>query len=138
MCYCEPVKILIIEDFEGDVELLASRLKAIGCGVLVARTAAEGLCLAKSERPALILTDLNFGAGVDEGIEMISDLRADPATSGIPLIVHSVFVSHSDDVVPATAQADGFLPKPYKFIDLVKLVDTLTPRQDALQRKQQP
>lgn len=119
------MQILIIEDFEGDIELLVSRLKTIGCGVLVARTAEEGLQLAKSEQPALIMTDLNLGAGVEEGIDMISDLRADPETASIPLIIHSVFVSRSGDLAPASAQADGFLPKPYKFIDLAKLVQKL-------------
>lgn len=119
------MQILIIEDFEGDIELLVSRLKVIGCGVLVARTAEEGLRMAKAEQPALIVTDLNLGAGVEEGIDMISDLRADPQTASIPLIIHSVFVSRSGDMAPAANQADGFLPKPYKFIDLAKLVQKL-------------
>ncbi|MFN3431899.1 MAG: response regulator [Candidatus Sericytochromatia bacterium] len=121
------MQILIIEDFEGDIELLVSRLKAIGCGVLVARNAEDGLRMAKTEKPALILTDLNLGAGIEEGIEMISDLRADPETASIPLIIHSVFVSRSGDMGLASAQADGFLPKPYKFMDLAKLVQKLAP-----------
>jgi CheY-like chemotaxis protein len=119
------VNILIIEDFEGDIDLLVSRLKTIGCGVLIARTARDGLQMARDRQPALILTDLNLGAGVEEGIDMIGDLRADPLTASIPLVVHSVFVSRPGDVSPATGQADGFLPKPYKFIDLAKLVQKL-------------
>jgi CheY-like chemotaxis protein len=119
------VQILIIEDFEGDIELLVSRLKTIGCGVLVARTAEEGLRLARTEQPALILTDLNLGSGVEEGIDMVSDLRADPATAAIPLIIHSVFVSRSGDMASASAKADGILPKPYKFVDLATLVQKL-------------
>jgi CheY-like chemotaxis protein len=116
------VKILIIEDYEGDIELLRSRLKAMGCEALVATTEAEGLALAIAEQPALILTDLNLGEGMDGGIEMIGRLRADPRTKGIPLILHSVFVSHAADVREVPVQADGFLPKPYRFVELSSLI----------------
>ena len=119
------MKILIVEDFEGDIALLLSRLSAIGCEVVVAKTSEEGLRLARSERPGLILTDLNLGGGMDEGVEMISQLRADPATAAIPLIIHSVFVSHEGDVPQAQTQADGYLPKPYRFVDLAKLVSKI-------------
>jgi CheY-like chemotaxis protein len=114
------VKILIIEDYEGDVDLLLSRLKAIGCETVVAKTADEGLRLAIEQKPGLIVTDLNLGGGVDEGIDMVSKLRAHPETAAIPLVIHSVFVSAPADMPAVTA--DGYLPKPYRFVDLTKLV----------------
>lgn len=115
------MKILIIEDYEGDIDLLLSRLKAIGCLAFVAKTADEGLRLAEQEQPGLILTDLNLGSGIDEGLEIVSRLRANPATSAIPVVIHSVFVS-SPDEVPLPTEVDGYLPKPYRFVDLTKLI----------------
>jgi CheY-like chemotaxis protein len=114
------VKILIIEDYEGDVDLLLSRLKAIGCETVVAKTAEDGYRLAIEHKPGLILTDLNLGSGVDEGIDMVSRLRANPETAAIPLVIHSVFVSEPADMPKVTA--DGYLPKPYRFVELTKLV----------------
>lgn len=115
------MKILIIEDYEGDIDLLLSRLKAIGCMAVVAKTADEGLRLAEQEQPGLILTDLNLGAGIDEGLEMVSRLRANPATASIPLVIHSVFVSTAGEV-PIPTDVDGYLPKPYRFVELTKLI----------------
>jgi hypothetical protein len=37
-------------------------------------------------------------------------------------VIHSVFVSTSDDLLESQAQADGYLPKPYRFVELTKLV----------------
>lgn len=119
------MKILIVEDFAGDIELLSARLRSIGCEALVATNAAEGLRIAREQQPGLILTDLNLGSGIEEGIEMIGQLRADPTTAAIPLIIHSVFVSAPGDVAEATAMADGILPKPYKLLDLASLVEKM-------------
>lgn len=119
------MKILIIEDFDGDIALMVSRLRTIGCEAVVAKNAEDGIRLAETEEPGLIVTDLNLGSGVDEGIEMIGRLRANPRTSAIPLIIHSVFVSHDGDVPTAQTQADGFLPKPYRFVELAKLVSKI-------------
>lgn len=122
------MKILIIEDFAGDIELLISRLGAIGCEVLVAKTSEEGLKRAREDAPDMIVTDLNLGNGMEEGIEMMARLRNDAQTAAIPLIVHSVFVSAPGDVTEATSLADGILPKPYKMLDLVKLVERVKPK----------
>lgn len=116
------MKILIVEDYQGDVDLLLSRLKVIGCDVLVARTLEEGRSLAAEQTPDLILTDLNLGAGIEEGLELLGALRADPRTAAIPVVVHSVFVSHGGDMPQAMEKADGFLPKPFKFVELSQLV----------------
>jgi CheY-like chemotaxis protein len=116
------VKVLIIEDYEGDIDLMLSRLKAIGCVAVVAKTADEGLRLAISEQPALILTDLNLGAGIEEGIEMVGSLRAHPATATIPLVIHSVFVSQEGELPVPAGEVSGILPKPYRFVDLTKLI----------------
>jgi CheY-like chemotaxis protein len=119
------VKILIIEDFEGDIALLEARLEAIGAEVVVAKSAVDGLRLARAERPGLIVTDLNLGRGMEEGIEMVAAMRKDPAIAHIPLIIHSVFVSAPGDVKEATSLADGILPKPYRFVDLAAIVEKM-------------
>ncbi|MFP5500943.1 MAG: response regulator [Candidatus Sericytochromatia bacterium] len=116
------MKILIIEDYQGDVDLLRSRLKTIGCEVVVAMTAEDGFALAVSEQPDMILTDLNLGEGIDDGIKMLAALRADDRTAVIPTVLHSVFVSHVQDMPTVQSQADGFLPKPFRFVELSKLV----------------
>lgn len=119
------MKVLIIEDYPGDIELVQSRLKVIGCEALVATTCDEGVVLARSEKPDLILSDLNFGAGPEEGLALVARLRSDPATAAIPLILHSVFISHAVDLTESPAKVDGFLPKPFRFVDLAQLIDRI-------------
>jgi CheY-like chemotaxis protein len=80
-----PQKILIVEDNGDLAQLLAVYLKGIGYETLEAHTSAEGVSIALSEQPDLIITDLNLPDM--NGVDATMMLKQNPATSGIPIVV---------------------------------------------------
>lgn len=119
------MRVLVIEDDATSQELLKLRLEALDCDVVLAETAEDGLALASSAEPDLIITDLKLDGLLNKGVTVVDTLRADPKTSHIPLIVHSIFVSHPADMPEALPKADGYLLKPFKFQDLKSVLDAV-------------
>ena len=78
-------KVLVIDDDPRAIELLEATLANEGFAVLTAGDGERGVALAGSERPAVILLDLLM-PGVD-GFSVVEQLRADPATAAIPIVV---------------------------------------------------
>ena len=77
-------KILLVEDNEMNLDMLSRRLSRQGYEVVAAQDGAAGLAKAASERPHLILMDMSLP--VLDGWEATRRLKADPATSAIPVI----------------------------------------------------
>lgn len=119
----EPMKVLVVEDDLYNLELLCTRLSHLDCETLVARTAAAGLELARTDRPALILLDLRLGSDLAGGLDLLTQLREDPQTEHIPVFIHSIFVANRGDLPSAERMASGYLLKPFKFEDLRRIVE---------------
>jgi DNA-binding response OmpR family regulator len=85
----EEVKVLLIEDDEAAAEMYRIKLIADGYTVTVARDGEEGLELAVKERPDLIYLDLRLPKM--DGFEVLEQLRADPQTATLPVIILSNF-----------------------------------------------
>ncbi|HEY6783050.1 MAG TPA: response regulator [Candidatus Dormibacteraeota bacterium] len=81
----DDVRVLLIEDDVAAAEMYRLRLVADGYLVVIARDGHEGLRLAADEAPDFIYLDLRL-PGLD-GFEVLEQLRADPATMHIPVIV---------------------------------------------------
>lgn len=116
------MKVLLVENDAHTIELMKLRLEALHCEVHVATTAHDALCLAREEKPVLVLADLNLDGGLNEGMDLLKDLHEDPVTASIPVYIHSVFVSHMTDLPEAQGMAEGFLLKPLKVNDLKDLL----------------
>lgn len=86
---------------------LVQRLQAEGQGVLVAHDADGILRLARSKRPALVVLDTVLPDG--DGLILCRRLKADPATSDIPVFIFSVLMARDQCL---EAGADGFMLKP--------------------------
>ena len=121
------MKVLLVENDTHTIELMTLRMEALQCQVTVATTAAEAVRLAKVERPTLILVDLNLDGGLPEGVGLLQQLHHDAETAGIPVYIHSVFVSHLTDMPEAQTMAEGFLLKPLKINDLRELLASARP-----------
>src|ERR1700726_5347591 len=78
------MKILYVEDNEDNIYMLKSRLTRAGYTVLVATDGAQGVAMATSERPDLVLMDLSLP--VLDGWEAARRIKAAPETRHIPLI----------------------------------------------------
>jgi PAS domain S-box-containing protein len=98
--------VLICDDDPDVVEVLAAMLEAHGYATLRAHSGPEALALAADQAPSLILMDLRM-PGMS-GWETIATLGADPATSGIPIVILSAL--GPDDIAVPTASS--WLTKP--------------------------
>ncbi len=83
----DDVKVLLIEDDEFAAEMYRVRLVADGYTVVIGATGEEGLRIATEESPDFIYLDLRL-PGLD-GFEVLERLRANPATTSIPVIILS-------------------------------------------------
>jgi len=122
-------KILIIEDTENNRVLLQRRLKLRQFDVLTAEDAEQGLPLAQSQQPDLILMDVGL-PGMD-GWAATRRLKADPLTRGIPVIALTAHVMQGDREKALEAGCDSYEIKPIDF-------DALFEKMDALLAKRPP
>jgi PAS domain S-box-containing protein len=103
-------KILVVDDDEDILQLLRHQLEAEGYQVLAAARGEDALELARSERPALVTLDILL---VDtDGFQVLEQLKKDPATSDIPVIVVSV-VSDAETRGLALGAA-SYIGKPFE------------------------
>lgn len=104
-------KLLIVED-EADIrELISFNLEMSGYEVEKARDGEEGLSLAKAKEFDLIILDLML-PGMD-GIKVCSQLRKDPSTAHIPVIMLTARSEDEDIVNGLESGADDYITKPF-------------------------
>jgi two-component system cell cycle response regulator DivK len=102
--------ILVVEDNERNLKLLRDVLEYAGYDVRVARTAEEGITLAVSDPPHLVLMDLQL-PGVD-GVEALGRLRENPRTADIPVVAVTAQAMKQDRERALRAGFDGYVEKP--------------------------
>jgi CheY-like chemotaxis protein len=102
--------ILVVEDNERNLKLLRDLLEYEGYGVRAARTAEDGIALAVSEPPDLVLMDLQL-PGID-GIEALRRLRESPRTANIPVVAVTAQAMKQDRERVLQAGFDGYVEKP--------------------------
>ncbi|MFL6246416.1 MAG: ATP-binding protein [Thermoanaerobaculia bacterium] len=79
--------ILVIDDDEATRYVLARALAELNCSIIEAATGNEGLQKAREEKPDLIFLDLNLPE--IGGVEILQQLKGDPATTRVPVIVYT-------------------------------------------------
>ncbi len=119
-------KILYVEDNEDNVYMLARRLKRKGFEVLVAPDGKQGVDMAHSELPALILMDLNLP--VMDGWEATRQIKASPETKDIPIIALSAHAMAGDREKGLEAGCDDYDTKPVEFARLLGKIEALLPK----------
>jgi CheY-like chemotaxis protein len=117
-------KILYVEDNDDNVYMLKMRLELeADFEVLVAENGEKGCEMAASERPDIILMDLEMP--VMDGWEATRRLKANPATHDIPIIALSAHALASEREKAIAAGSDEFDTKPIEFERLVATVQRL-------------
>ena len=104
-------KILVVEDHEENRRILRLLLHSAGFELVEAETAEDGLALAASSRPDLILMDIQL-PGID-GYEATRRLKADPTLRHIPIIVVTSYALSGDDAKAFAAGCDAYVTKPF-------------------------
>ena len=113
--------ILIIEDNEKNRKLCRDVLQVKGYRTIESETAEDGLDLARSESPALILMDIQL-PGMD-GITALKQHRADPVTKSIPTIaITASAMTHNRQTMLAEG-FDGYQTKPIGLKDFLGEVE---------------
>lgn len=110
-------RLLIVEDNEMNRDMLTRRLQRHGYEVITAADGLEGVRLAESKRPDLVLMDLSLP--VLDGWEAIRRLRAGDHSTNIPIIALTAHALQSDHEEALRAGCDDIDTKP---IDLRRLV----------------
>jgi CheY-like chemotaxis protein len=114
--------ILIIEDNERNLKLVRDVLQFNGFRTAEARTAEDGLALARSRTPDLVLLDLQL-PGID-GMEAFQKLRESPPTADIPVVAVTAFAMKDDRERVLRAGFNGYLEKPISVRELPHQVRT--------------
>jgi two-component system, cell cycle response regulator DivK len=104
-------RILIVEDQEDNRRILRDLLSSVGFELVEATTGEEGVRLAEINRPDLILMDVQMP--VLDGHEATRRIKAQPALSGIPIIVITSYALSGDDAKAKAAGADAYVAKPF-------------------------
>ena len=118
-------RILVIEDHEDNRRIMNDTLSAAGFEVIEAVTGDAGVAMAESERPDLILMDIQL-PGID-GYEATGLIKAKPALRHIPIIAVTSYALSGDDVKAKEAGCDAYLAKPFRPRELLAMVREFLP-----------
>ena len=118
-------KLLLVEDNEINRDMLTRRLQRRGYEVITAMDGAQGLALAQSESPALILMDISLP--VLDGWEAIRRLKTAMETKSIPVIALTAHAMKGDREKCIEAGCDDFDTKPVEFARLLEKISMLLP-----------
>jgi CheY-like chemotaxis protein len=118
--------LLLVEDNEMNRDMLSRRLERKGYTVVIAVDGGEGLSMARTSAPDLILMDMNLP--VVDGWEATRQLKADAATAGIPVIGLTAHAMTGDREKGIAAGCDDYDIKPIDFNRLVGKIDALLAR----------
>jgi two-component system cell cycle response regulator DivK len=113
-------KILLVEDNEMNRDMLGRRLARRGYEVVEALDGDQGIAMAQTEAPALILMDMSL-PGLN-GWDATRQLKALPATRDIPIIALTAHAMSDDRAKALAAGCDDFDTKP---IDLARLLEKI-------------
>ena len=119
------LKILLVEDNEMNRDMLSRRLKRRGYEVLIAVNGAEGVEMAKSAIPNLILMDMSLP--IMDGWEATKNIKADSVTQSIPVIALTAHAMSGDRERALQAGCDDYDTKPIELSRLLTKIKTFLP-----------
>jgi two-component system, cell cycle response regulator DivK len=122
-------RVLVIEDNALNMKLFSAMIAAQGYDVLQAADGAGGLDLAQSQRPDLIIMDIQL-PGMS-GLDVAATLKASDATRAIPIIATSAFAQPGDEERILASGCDGFMAKPIAITPFLELIERLMLRPAA-------
>ncbi len=118
-------RILLVEDNEMNRDMLSRRLQRKGYEIVIAIDGAQGVTLAQTVSPDLILMDLSLP--VLDGWEATRQLKADPATKHLPIIALSAHAMAGDREKALEAGCDDYDTKPVELPRLLEKIEALLP-----------
>jgi two-component system cell cycle response regulator DivK len=104
-------RVLVVEDQEDNRRILRDLLTSASYEMIEASTGEEGVTLAETHRPDLILMDIQL-PGLD-GYEATRRIKANPALRQIPIIAVTSYALSGDEAKALAAGCDAYVTKPF-------------------------
>jgi two-component system cell cycle response regulator DivK len=122
-------RILIIEDQEDNRAIMRDLLSGAGFELIEAVNGEEGVKLAQSERPDLILMDIQLP--IIDGYEATRQIRAIVDLKSIPIIAVTSYALSGDEAKTRAAGCNGYVAKPFSPRQLLAKVRELLPSEKS-------
>ncbi len=116
-------KILLVEDDEMNRDMLSRRLIKRGYDVVIATDGQQGVDMARTEDPAIVLMDMSLP--VIDGWTATRALKEDPSTAAIPVIALTAHAMSGDEDKARAAGCDDFDTKPVELKRLLGKIEAL-------------
>ncbi len=113
--------LLVADDLVPIRQMVRITLSTQGWTILEAKNGAEALEIARTQKPSLILLDVDMGPGPN-GFEVCKTLKADPNTKDIPVVMLTAHESDSDRAIGFAAGATQYLTKPFGPLELIDTI----------------
>lgn len=125
----KPARILIADDNAANRELLEAYLASIDCEIALAFDGEETLAQVKTFQPDLLLLDVMMPKR--SGFEVCEQLKRDPSTSRIMILMVTALNELGDIERGVKAGTDDFLSKPVNRVELIKRVQNMIRLKDT-------
>jgi two-component system, cell cycle response regulator DivK len=113
-------RILVVEDQDDLRGVLRDLLTGSGYEVAAAADGQDGVATAQSERPDLILMDIQLP--IIDGYEATRQIKADPDLKTTPIIAVSSFAIKGDEEKARASGCDHYVTKPYSPLQLLRII----------------
>jgi DNA-binding response OmpR family regulator len=118
--------VLVADDSRTVLSMVTSRLERRGYEVVTAANGEDALQLARQRVPTLVILDVEM-PGID-GLEVTRRLRAEPATSEVPIVLLTSLDEEMAVVAGFAAGATGYITKPFSPQELEDQIDGILGR----------
>lgn len=118
-------RVLLVEDHEEIWDFLSRRLKRRGYEVILATDGQQAVDKARSERPDVVLLDMNLP--ILDGWTAAGIIRSSPESTGIPIIALTAHAMSGDKEKAIAAGCNDYHPKPVDFARLLTQIEALAP-----------
>ncbi|MCU0569599.1 MAG: response regulator [Oculatellaceae cyanobacterium Prado106] len=115
--------VLLVEDGVTEMQVLTNYLQQAGLTVVSAQSSEEAQLKLDTQKPDLIVLDVILPG--KSGFELCRELKADPSTSNIPVVICSTKDTEADKMWGNMLGANAYLPKPVDLSDLIRTVQQL-------------
>lgn len=116
-------RVLVVEDNALNLKLFCDLLGAHGHDTAAVRDSREALATARSFRPDLIVSDIQLP--YVNGIELIEQIRRDPAFALVPIMAVTAYATPADEERARRAGASGYVSKPISVAKFISAVESL-------------
>ena len=115
--------ILVVDDDPVILQLLQVNFEMEGFNVITAADGQQGVERTRTDRPDVVVSDVMMPRMT--GIELVAELKGDPDTADIPILLLTAKAQQADIGAGMDAGADDYVTKPFEPLDLVDRVNRL-------------